>query len=212
MFSSLISFISACIRPKSTSVCLQLNEFTLLEPRIGFVLDDLKSIFHFMPNLNKLTLSIRDTSDPLFCHGPSFESILTEYLPNLRQFDYTMTHRIIDQQFIEDFNRWPMNFVHYENENSKWIHIYSLPWPSSRDDPRRLPIVQSAFNTSVRSDVKRSEYMEHVLITKSEELLQLNTKFIRARQLTTSLPIQIQLPQRIWKLILLEQTRKHLSS
>jgi hypothetical protein len=66
-----------------------------------------------MPNLNKLTLSIRDTPSPLFCHGPSFESILTEHLPNLHQFDYTMTHRIIDQQLIEDYTRWPMDMVYY---------------------------------------------------------------------------------------------------
>jgi hypothetical protein len=164
-----------------------------------------------MPNLNKLTLSIRDTSDPLFCHGRSFESILNEYLPNLRQFNYTMTHRIVDVQLIDDFIRWPMNFVDYLNENNKWIHIYSLPWPSSRDDQRRLPIVQSAYNNSVTSDVKRSEYMEHVLITKSEEFNQLEMKFIRVRQMTTSLPIPIQLPRRIYKLILSEQTRQYLS-
>jgi hypothetical protein len=163
-----------------------------------------------MPNLNKLTLSIRDTPSPLFCHGPSFESILTEYLPNLHQFDYTMIHRIIDQQLIEDYTRWPMDIVYYENENSQWIHIYSLPWPSSKDDQRRLPIVQSAYNTSVQSDVKRSEYMEHVLITKSEEFCQLKTKFIRVRQLKTGLPIQIELTQRISKLIPSKQTRKYL--
>jgi hypothetical protein len=47
-----------------------------------------------MSNRNKLTLSIRDRPDLLFSHGPSFESILTEYLPNLHQFDYIMTHKI----------------------------------------------------------------------------------------------------------------------
>ncbi len=46
--------------------------------------------------------------------------------------------------------------------------------------------------------------MEHVLITKLEEFCQLKPKFIRVRQLTTSLPIQIELPRRIS-----EQTRKH---
>jgi hypothetical protein len=164
-----------------------------------------------MPNLNKLTLSIRDTPDPLFSHGPSFESILIKYLPNLRQFNYTMTHRIQNQQLIENFIHWPMNFVNYEYENSQWIHIYSLPWPSSRDDQRRLPIIKNECNTSVKSDVKRFQYMEHVSITKSEEFFQLKTKFIRARQLTTSLPINIELPQRIYKLILSEQTCKYIS-
>jgi hypothetical protein len=101
-----------------------------------------------------------------------------------------------------------MNFVNYETENSKWIHIYSLPWPSSRDDQRRLTIIQNGCNTSVKSDVKRFEYMEHVLITKSEEFFQLKTKFIRARQLTTSSPIDIELPRRISKLTFSEQTRK----
>ncbi len=70
---------------------LQLTEFTLLESSNELINDNIKWILGFIPNLNKLTLSIRDTSDPLFCHGPNFESILTQFLPNLRQFDYTMT-------------------------------------------------------------------------------------------------------------------------
>jgi hypothetical protein len=107
---------------------LQLTEFSLLESSIGLISDDIKWILGFMPNLNKLTLSIRDTPDPLFCHGTNFESILTQFLPNLQQFNYTMTHQINENTIIEDFIRWPMNIVNYE----KYIHIYSLPWPSTR--------------------------------------------------------------------------------
>ena len=90
----------------------------MYEPRIGFTVDGLKSIFHFMANLNKLTLSICDTPDPLFCHSPSFESILIESFLNLHQLVYTMTHRILDEQLIEDFVRWLMNMVDYWNEDS----------------------------------------------------------------------------------------------
>jgi hypothetical protein len=57
----------------------------------------------YMPNLIKLTLSIRDTTDTTFCYGLKFESIINEYLPNLRDFDYTITHKIVDQTFIENF-------------------------------------------------------------------------------------------------------------
>ncbi len=101
----------------------------------GLILDHIQSIFDSMSNLNKLTLSIRDTPDPLFCHGTNFESILSKSLPNLRQFNYTMTHRITENTIIEDFIRWPMSIVNYE----KYVHIYSLPWPSSRNDQRELP-------------------------------------------------------------------------
>jgi hypothetical protein len=43
-------------------------------------MDNIKSILGFMSNLNKLTLSIHDTFDSRFCHSPSFESILNDYL------------------------------------------------------------------------------------------------------------------------------------
>ncbi len=101
----------------------------------GLILDHIQSIFDSISNLNKLTLSIRNTTDPLFCHGTNFESILSKSLPNLRQFNYTMTHRITENTIIEDFIRWPMSIVNYE----KYVHIYSLPWPSSRNDQRELP-------------------------------------------------------------------------
>ncbi len=104
-----------------------------------------------MSNLNKLTLSIRNTNDPLFCHGTNFESILSKSLPNLRQFNYTMTHRINENTIIEDFIRWPMNSINYSNENNKWIHIYSLPWPSSRDDQRELPLIDRKSTTIRRN-------------------------------------------------------------
>jgi len=78
--------ILSCDRPKMTSSCLRLTQFELFEPRIGFVIDDIKCILGYMRNLIKLILSIRDTPDPIFCYGPGFESMLIEYI---------VTHRII---------------------------------------------------------------------------------------------------------------------
>jgi hypothetical protein len=103
-----------------------------------------------MSNLNKLTLSIRNTNDPLFYHGTNFELILSKSLSNLCQFNYTMTHRINEKTIIDDFIRWQMNLIDYENENSQWIHIYSLPWPSSRDDQRELPIIDGTSDVNIR--------------------------------------------------------------
>ncbi|CAF3093098.1 unnamed protein product [Rotaria sp. Silwood2] len=153
--------------------CPQLTEFALFESWVELVIDNLKCIFISMSNIIKLTLSIRDTFDSQFCHGPTMELILTEYLPYLRQFDYTMTYRINDELLIEDFVRWPMNVTHYFNENSKWIHIYSLPWPSNKNDQRRLPIVENGYKTLIGSDIK------HLNITKSDELIQLESYFHR---------------------------------
>jgi hypothetical protein len=155
----------------------------------------MKWILGFMPNLNKLTLSIRDTNDPLFCHGQNFESILTQFLPNLEQFDYTMTHQITENTIIENFIRWPMNIVNYE----KYVHIYSLPWPSTKDDQR---------DGSIKPDVKICRYMRDVIINKVEEFSELERYYPRVRQLTTCLSIDIELPQRIYKLILGEETSK----
>ncbi|CAF3081467.1 unnamed protein product [Rotaria sp. Silwood2] len=199
------SRILNCLRPKNTLSCPKLIEFTLLEPRIGIVIDNIKCILGCMPNLIKLTLSIRDTPDSTFCRGPLFESILNEDVRHLRQFDYTMTHRIVDNTLIEDFIQWPMEVVFYENEKCKWIHIYSLPWPSNDDDKRRLPIINGGSNLSVRSNVKRCEYMEHVVINKRYELLQLKTHFRRACQITTCILIDMKLPKRISKVILTKQ-------
>jgi len=179
-----------------------------LENGIGFVISDIKSILSSMPSLVKLTLSIRDTPDLIFSDGHKFESILNEYLPHLRQFDYTMTYRIGDQMLLEDFLQWPMNFIYYKNENCKWVHIYSLPWPSNKDDQRRLPVIKGEFNPSIRSDVKRIEHIDHVLITKHEEFFLLNSQFRYACQITTCLSIDIELPLRISKLILSAETCK----
>jgi hypothetical protein len=161
-----------------------------------------------MRNLIKLTLSIRDTPDPIFTHGPAFESILNEYLPNLDKFDYTMTHRIVDQSLIEDFVQWPMKSVYYSNENCQWIHIYSIPWPSDENDQRKLPIVKDGCNSSVTSDVKRSQFIDHISITKQEQFALLNTQFSRVCRITTCLSIDIQFPLRIYKLILSKDARK----
>jgi hypothetical protein len=73
-------------------LCLQLIDFTLLDNSTGLVIDHIQSILYFMSNLNKLTLSIRNTNDPLFYHGTNFELILSKSLSNLCQFNYTMTH------------------------------------------------------------------------------------------------------------------------
>jgi hypothetical protein len=179
-----------------------------LEASTILTLDDIKSIFGFMRNLIKLTLSIRDTFDPQFCDGIKFQSMLNEYLPNLREFDYTMTHRIGDHTLVEDFPKWRMNSVFYENDNCGWIHIYSLPWPSSKDDKRELPVVKDGYNRSVRSDVEQYEYMKNVTITTVNELIELKSRFRRVCQIRTRLPIDIELPLRITKLILAKEIRE----
>ncbi len=161
-----------------------------------------------MPSLIKLALSIHDTPEPIFCHGPKLESILIEHLPCLRQFDYTITHKIVEQTLIKDFVRWPMNIFFYENENCKWIHMYSLPWPSNKDDQRRIPIINGRFIISGQSDFKRVTYMKRVIITEHKEFLELKTDFLHAFQIRTCLEIDIVLPIRISKLILSKETRK----
>ncbi|CAF3546761.1 unnamed protein product [Rotaria sp. Silwood1] len=201
------SRILARLRPRSLSSCPRLTEFTLLEAGIEFISDDIKSILGYMRNLLKLTLSIRDTPDPTFCHGPKFESILIEYLPNLCQFDYTMTHRIGNETLFEDFIVWPMNYVVYEDEKCEWVHIYSLPWPSNIYDKRELPIVKNQCNASVTSDVKQDEYIKDVMITEPNELFELKTRFRRAYQIRTCLSIDTKLTSRISKVILTKQTR-----
>ncbi|CAF3652660.1 unnamed protein product [Rotaria sp. Silwood1] len=198
--------ILTCLHLPCKLSCPQLTEFALFEPCVRLVIDNLKCIFSAMSNLIKLTLSIRDTPDSQFCHGPTMESILTEYLPHLRQFDYTVTHQISDKLLVEDFIRWPMNVTYYFNENSKWIHIYSLPWPLNKDDQRRLPIVKNGYMTTVGSDVKQAEHMEHMKITKSDELIELETRFHRVCKITTCFSINRKLPERITKLILTEET------
>ncbi|CAF3710208.1 unnamed protein product [Adineta steineri] len=193
-----------CDPPTRTSSYHQLTKFALLEHRIGLVVDDLKYVFGFMPNLNELTLSVRDTSDPIFCHGPSIESILNEYLPNLGKFDYTMTHRINeeDQEFIQCYCQWPMNIIFYENEDCKWVHIYSSPWPSNKNDQRRLPLVESGCYTTIDSTIERPQYIDHLLISKKNEFYDLEKIFCRTKKITTSLSIDIQLPLRISTIIL----------
>jgi hypothetical protein len=98
----------------------------------------------------------------------------------------------------------------YENDNCGWIHIYSLPWPSSKEDKRQLPVVKDGYNRSVRSDVEQYEYIKDVTITTVNQLIELKRHFRRVCQITTRLPIDIQLPLRISKLILTKETRKKL--
>ncbi|CAF2988735.1 unnamed protein product [Rotaria sp. Silwood2] len=119
-----------------------------------------------------------------------------------------MTHRINDQKLIEDFIQWSINIVVHKNENFKLVHTHSLLWPSKKDDKRQLPIVRSGCNTSVTSNVKQTEYMNHLLITKHNRLYELKTRFCRVCQITTCLLIDIQLTLRISKLILTKQARK----
>ena len=165
-----------------------------------------------MPGLIKLTLSIRDTHDTIFCHGSKFESMLIEYLPNLREFDYTMTHRIDDGILTEEFNQWPMKFIYYENENSEWLHVFSLPWPSNKDDKRKLPFVKDTYNRSITSDVKLSGCIDDVMITKNNELIELKTRFRHVYGIRTSLPIDFKLPLTISKVILTKETRERILS
>ncbi|CAF4793616.1 unnamed protein product [Rotaria sp. Silwood1] len=191
--------------PRSNPSCSKLTQFTLLESVSGFDVNDIKSIFAFIPSVIKLTLSIRDTYDITFCHGPKFESILSEYLPNLRAFNYTMTHRIVDQTLTESFIQWPMNVGYYENLNHCWIHIYSLPWPSNKDDKRELPIVKDALNRTVQSGIGPSECVTDIMITNGNQWTELKTQFRRVCQLRTCLPINIELPLRISKVIVTQQ-------
>ncbi|CAF1059694.1 unnamed protein product [Rotaria sordida] len=194
--------------PRSNPSCPKLTQFTLLESFSGFDINDIKSIFNFIPSVIKLTLSIRDTYDTTFCHGPKFESILNEYLPNLHAFNYTMTHRIIDQTLTESFIRWPMNVAYYENLNHCWIHIYSLPWPSDKNDKRELPIVKDGLNRLVQSGIGPSECVKDIMITNGNQWIELKTQFHRVCQLRTCLPINIELPLRISKVILTQQIHR----
>jgi hypothetical protein len=109
-----------------------------------------------------------------------------------------MTHLIENIKFIQDFVRWSMQTIFYGDINYRWIHIYSLPWPSSRDDRRRLSIYRYGSNRSVTSNVNGSEYLNDVIITESEEFFRLKTEFLHPCQLTC-LPIDIELPLRIYK-------------
>ncbi|CAF4680448.1 unnamed protein product [Rotaria sp. Silwood2] len=95
-----------------------------------------------------------------------------------------------------------MEVVFYENEKCKGIHIYSLPWPSTREDKREIPVVNGQYNISVTSDVKFALYMNDVNIARENELLEMNRVFSQVRQLRTCLSINMILPQRISKLIL----------
>ncbi|CAF1321383.1 unnamed protein product [Rotaria sp. Silwood1] len=111
-----------------------------------------------------------------------------------------MTHQIANQILIEDFVRWPMNVTYYGWEHCKWIQIYSLPWPSSKNDKRQLPIVRVGEDSSILSDVKRSAYMKHVIITDDgEETTPLIIEFGNAYEIISCLLIDIKLPFRIYK-------------
>ncbi|CAF1319903.1 unnamed protein product [Rotaria sordida] len=170
--------IVPCYYPQSIRwICSRLIDFTLFESSIKFIVDDMKSIFAYMTNLTKLTLSIHDTFDPLFCHGPTIESILNEYLPHLLQFHYTITHHITKRNLIKNFVQWPMNVTYYGTKNFRWVHIYSLPWPANKNDKRQLPVVRYGSNSSVSSDVKRSACRKWVIITKDDEFSLLNTEY-----------------------------------
>ena len=170
---------------------------------------DLKSILTFIPFVMKLTLSIRDTYDILFCQGPQFESILNEYLPNLCQFNSTMTHRITDQTLTENFIEWSMNTVYYEHFNHCWMHIYSLPWPFDKHDRRELPIIKDTLNRVVQSGTGPNECLTDLMITNDHQWTELKTQIHRIRQIRTYLPINIELPLRISKVIISKQIRKY---
>ncbi|CAF2965113.1 unnamed protein product, partial [Rotaria sp. Silwood2] len=182
--------------PNVETMIVQLHQSRIL------IIDDIECILGYMTDLRKLTLNIRDTPDSRFSNGVTMESILNKYVPHLYQFNYTMTHRISDKTLIEDFIQWTMNYIFYEIEDTKWIHIYSLPWPSTREDKREIPVVNGQYNISVTSDVKFALYMNDVNIARENELLEMNRVFSQVRQLRTCLSINMILPQRISKLIL----------
>ncbi|CAF1258387.1 unnamed protein product [Rotaria sp. Silwood1] len=196
------SGLSTRYRPQCQVSCPRLIDFTLLESSTNINLDDIESILGYMPNLRKLTLSIRDTPDSRFTEGSTMEHMLMKQVPHLDQFDYTMTHRIGNKIPIDDFVLWPMNIVFYENENTRWIHLFSLPWPSNQQDKREVPIINGKYNISITSDVKYTHNINHINITTNDEMLEINEKFSRVRELTTCLSINIELPRKISKLIL----------
>ncbi|CAF1218090.1 unnamed protein product [Rotaria sordida] len=191
---------------KSISSYSQLTELTLLENGTRFYIDDIKCIFGYMPTLIRLTLSIRDTPDSIFINGPQFESILIKYLPDLRQFNYTVTQKIVKKKYFQDFLQWPMDIVYYRNESFKWIHVYSLPWPLNKDDKRLSGVARVNQHWGVTSNVKRSQYMKRLSIIKPNDLFRLNTEFNRVYQIKSYLSINIELPPQITKLILSEET------
>ncbi|CAF4225049.1 unnamed protein product [Rotaria sp. Silwood2] len=78
----------------------------------------------------------------------------------------------------------------------------SIPWPSNRQDQRKVPIINGKYNISVTSDVKYTHYINHVNITTNDEMLKINEKFNRVRELTTCLSIDRKLPRHITRLIL----------
>ncbi|CAM4978195.1 unnamed protein product [Rotaria socialis] len=136
----------------------------------------------FMPNLRKLTLSIRDTPDRRFSHGSTMESMLNKHVPHLCQFHYTMAHR----EKIEDFRQWSLRSVYYEHDNVKWIHMFSVPWPSNQQDKREVPIINGNYHLSVISDVKYTHYLNYVNIITEDEMLEIKEEFSRSRQLQIS--------------------------
>ncbi|CAF1036072.1 unnamed protein product [Rotaria sp. Silwood1] len=68
------------------------EDFTKLEYLHATILKcdttkDIESILIHMPNLRKLTLSIRDTLDSRFVHELKMESMLIKHVPHLDKFD-----------------------------------------------------------------------------------------------------------------------------
>ncbi|CAF1285981.1 unnamed protein product [Adineta steineri] len=199
--------LPGCYYKRSMSTCSQLTEFTLLEDDTRFLTNHIKRVFDYMSTLIKLTLSIRDTPDSVFINGPKFESILIKYLPNLRQFNYTVTQKVSKKKCFKDFIQWPMDVVYYKDEKIKYMHVFSLPWPFNKDDKRKLPFVEDGYNTSVTSNVKQSQYMKNLTIIKSNDLFRLNTDFSCVYKIITYLSINIKLPPQITKLVITDVTR-----
>ncbi|CAF4846675.1 unnamed protein product [Rotaria sp. Silwood1] len=82
------SRLSTCYRSQCQVLCSRLIiDFTLLESSSDINLEDMESILIHMPNLRKLTLSIRDTLDSRFVHELKMESMLIKHVPHLDKFD-----------------------------------------------------------------------------------------------------------------------------
>ncbi|CAF3665284.1 unnamed protein product [Rotaria sp. Silwood1] len=71
--------------PNNETFIVQLHQSRLSSNDIN--LEDMESILIHMPNLRKLTLSIRDTLDSRFVHELKMESMLIKHVPHLDKFD-----------------------------------------------------------------------------------------------------------------------------
>lgn len=187
-------------------ICSKLLDFQLFDHYTELTFDHLKFIFNFMPNLSKLTLSLRQTDDYRFCQGSQIESLFANFLPNLQLFLYTITHRVTPQTLIDEFHRYSIEKIFYfDHENAYTIHLYSIPWPSNSNDHRQIPTDCHRSHLTVKSNQQT-----HISISNQQDFVDLQLIYPAARQLTTNLLINRQLPMKIKKLILTQNQNFYL--